>query len=145
MEELEQDFLGLLLWIFQFGIPLFQMLAKQALRKWLFFMSGPKKQAFVHLYFYFLTIMLILDAHSSPKKSRKCSQFYNALKAKKKCHCHDSKVYKRRQRRKEWIILYKFFNLSKKWFSSQVVEAQNMSIGKKDLYGQKEQHYFDRN
>ena len=45
---------------------------------------------------------------------------------------------KRRQRRKEWIILYKCFNLSKKWFSSQVVEAQNMSIGKKDLYGQKE-------
>ena len=43
MEELEQDFLGLLLWIFQFGIPLFQMLAKQALRKWLFFMSEPLK------------------------------------------------------------------------------------------------------
>ena len=99
-----------------------------------------KKVGFCTLYFYFFTIMLILGAHSSPKKSRKCSQFYNALKAKKKkkCHCHDSKVYKRRQRRKEWIILYKFFNLSKKWFSSQVVEAQNMSIGKKDLYGQKE-------
>ena len=28
--------------------------------------------------------MLILDAHSSPKKSQKCSQFYSALKAKKK-------------------------------------------------------------
>ena len=38
----------------------------------------------------------------------------------------------------EWIILYKFFNLSKKWFSSQVVQALNMGIGKKDLYGQKE-------
>ena len=43
-----------------------------------------KKVGFCTLYFYFLTIMLILDAHSSPKKSRKCSQFYNALKAKKK-------------------------------------------------------------
>ena len=64
--------------------------------------------------------------------------FIMPLRPKKICHCHDSKVYKRRQRRKKWIILYKFFNLSKKWFSSQVVQALDMSIGKKDLYGQKE-------
>ena len=52
-------------------------------KKVVVFYVWAKKVHFVHLYFYFLTIMLILDAHSSPKKSRKCSQFYNALKAKK--------------------------------------------------------------